>query len=354
MDDTVQGQRLADIVGRITQQDLAPGDVLGELAALRADVEAQLGPQAEAFLRAADKVLVGCFGTVGPHRLSDQLLADPEPPALTARYAQAVTYAADLHRDQRRKGTAIPYVSHLLGASAFLLEQPAVDEDQAIAALLHDAIEDHPEQTDLETIAQHFGSRVARIVQDCSDADSHPKPPWRHRKAAYLAHLQTVPRASLQVALGDKLHKARAIVTDLETSGEAVWTRFNAPPVAQRWYYTSLAELFSRRMGSTLSQALQRTVERLVAHLPETLDLPADVPRPEWVDDATVTGAAADLLGAAWVVRAAPDDLVAYGPSAWGTPDGQWWIEEAPAGDLERPLVICVRPAEGFPATQAR
>ncbi|HUG85368.1 MAG TPA: HD domain-containing protein [Euzebya sp.] len=346
IDDTVHGQRLAEVVGRITQDDPAPGDLIDELMALRDAVEADPAVDTEAFLKEADRILVSAFGGVGPHRLSSQLLVDPEPPVLTERYAQAVVYAAGLHRDQRRKGTAIPYVAHLLGTSSFLLEQPAVDEDQAIAALLHDAIEDHPEQTDLETIARHFGPRVARIVADCSDADAHPKPPWRHRKVAYLEHLQGVTRSSLQVALADKLHNARAIVTDLETSGDEVWTRFNGPPVAQRWYYSAMAELFSRRLGSTLAQALQRTVERLTAHLPESLDLDDGLDRPEWVGTDSVTGAAADLLAAAWIVRTSPEELVQTGAQAWCTADGQWWIEQADTGDAGRPLVICIRPLE--------
>lgn len=346
---TVHDRRLAEVIGRISQDDVAPGDLVSDLAELREGIEADPAVDGPAFLREVDRVMVLAFGGVGPHRLSDQLLADPEPPALGQRYGEAVVYATGLHRDQRRKGTAIPYVAHLLGASAFLLEQPAVDEDQAIAALLHDAIEDQGDQTDLPSIAERFGTRVARIVADCTDADSHPKPPWRHRKVAYLDHLVDVSRSSLQVSLADKLHNARAIVTDLETSGPSVWTRFSAPPVAQHWYFTALAGVFSHRLGNRIAQALQVTVGRLTAHLPEELELPDGLERPDWVGTESVTGAAVDADDAAYVVGAAPVDLIRTGPAAWTTPDQVWWIEESYNGDLDRPLTICIRP-RGTPA----
>lgn len=343
---TQHDQRLAALVHRISQDDAPPGDLVEDLLALREAVEADPSVDADAVLRDADRVLVSAFGGIGPHRLTEHLLADPEPPALGEAYAQAVLYAAALHRDQRRKGTAVPYVAHLLGASAFLLEQPAVTEEQAIAALLHDAIEDQPEQTDLQQIAHRFGRRVAGMVADCTDADTLPKPPWRHRKVAYLDHLLTVGRSSLQVSLADKLHNARAIVTDLETGGPSVWTRFNAPPVAQRWYFHALAGVFSLRLGNQLAQAMQRTVERLTAHLPEQLELSDSIDRPQWVGTDSVTGAAIDADDAAYVVGAHPGDLIATGPAAWTTADDAWWIEEAYNGDLDRPLTICVRPAD--------
>ena len=169
---------------------------------------------------------------------------------LGERFADAVAYASDLHREQVRKQTTTPYLSHLLGTAAFLMEQEGTTEDQAIAALLHDALEDHPDRTSAAEIEERFGATVARIVQDCSDTDVHPKPPWRERKEAYLAHLETAPIDSLQVSLADKLHNSRAILTDLQTIGPVVWTRFNAGVEEQRWYYTALAEVFVRRLGS--------------------------------------------------------------------------------------------------------
>ncbi|MGI9016456.1 MAG: HD domain-containing protein [Euzebya sp.] len=191
---------------------------------------------------------------------------------LTRRFADAVFYAADLHRDQARKDTTIPYLSHLLGAAAFVMEQEGTTEDQAIAALLHDAIEDQPDRTTFAGIEEQFGADVATIVRDCTDAEVHPKPPWKKRKVEYLAHLEQAPVASLQVSLADKLHNARAILTDLQTIGPQVWDRFNAPSAEQGWYYTSLAEVFVRRLDSPTAHALGATVEAIVAHIPEGTD----------------------------------------------------------------------------------
>lgn len=265
---------------------------------------------------------------------------------LTPRFAQAVEYAAELHRDQSRKATSIPYVSHLLGAAAFVLEQPGTTEDQAIAGLLHDAIEDQPERTDLAEITDRFGPTVAQIVADCTDADTHPKPPWRHRKVAYLAHLETVAVLSLQVSLADKLHNARAILTDLQASGPTVWQRFNAPPVAQHWYYTGLAEVFDRRLDSTLSKALSATVGMITADLPATVDLAAGLERPSWVGTDSVTGAVADLDDAADRTHALNSGaaLQPVGPQAWRSGDDQWWVEKVDAGDPSHPLTVFVAP----------
>ncbi|CAN5275917.1 hypothetical protein BH23ACT9_BH23ACT9_31290 [soil metagenome] len=341
-------QRFGAIVQHIRAHDAAPGDIVEPLMELRDRAEAELAADATAFLRDADAELVALFGNVGPHRLTNQHLADPPPPPLTSRYGDAVTWAAELHRDQRRTGTEIPYIAHLLGASSFLLEQPVVDEDQAIAALLHDAVEDQPHQADIDAIAERFGPRVAGIVADCTDAWEQPKPPWRHRKTAYMAHLEGVGFSTLQVSLADKLHNARAIVTDLETTGASVWTRFNAPPVAQHWYYTHLAELFGRRLGTTVAQALQRSVERMTANLPHDIELPEGHDRPAWVGVDSVTGATADLEGAARVADTTVADLISHGGSAWATPDGLWWIEDVWSGDTNRPLTVFIRPADLF------
>jgi hypothetical protein len=338
-------QQQWDAISDRVSKDAAPGDLTGDLDRFRETLEDELTPdEVRQLLEGADKSLTSIFGTVGPHRLTDLPLTDPEPVALTERYGDAVAEAARLHADQRRKGTKVPYVSHLLGTSAFLLEQPGVDEDQAIAALLHDAIEDQHDKTSLDDITGRFGPRVARIVADCTDADTDPKPPWRHRKAAYLDHLEEVSHSSLQVSLADKLHNARAIVTDLETQGPLVWTRFNAPPVAQRWYYGRLAEVFSRRLGSTLAQALQRTVERLTANLPEQIADAEDGVRPEWAGTDAVTGAASGLIEAAAEIGIPTSDLVPHAEEAWSSPDGTWWIENTYNGDAERPLTIFVHP----------
>lgn len=262
------------------------------------------------------------------------------PPVLTDRFAAAVAYAAELHADHIRKGTAIPYMSHLLGAASLLLELPGATEDEAIAALLHDAIEDQGDRTSQAEITRRFGADVARIVADCTDADTDPKPPWRRRKVAYLAHLRQVDEPSLRVSLADKMHNATAIARDLHGHGSDLWRRFNAPPPAQRWYYTSLAEVFTDRLDSELSRTFALTVDELFAGIDTDLVLDRDRTRPSWVGADTLTGAAADAETAA--LETGP--LQPTDDGGWRSPDGTWWVEPADAGDPARPLAIFVQP----------
>lgn len=160
---------------------------------------------------------------------------------LTGRFVEAVAVAARLHATQVRKGTTIPYVSHLLGTCAIALEYRA-DEDQAIAALLHDAIEDNdPVMARAEV--DRFGPVVRELVEACTDTDEDPKPPWRPRKEAYIARIATEGRGALLVSASDKLHNARAIVADLQAIGPAIWARFN-PESDQLWYYRNLVEAY--------------------------------------------------------------------------------------------------------------
>jgi (p)ppGpp synthase/HD superfamily hydrolase len=180
-----------------------------------------------------------------------------------SRLAEAAGLAFALHAEQRRKGTAIPYIAHLMSVAALVLEHGG-DEDLAIAGLLHDAIEDvGVEQEDI--IAARFGPRVAAIVRDCSDADTVPKPPWRARKEAYIAHLEKVSREALLVSACDKLHNARAIVSDLATHGPAMFSRFTGGQDGSLWYYSALAAVFSRRLPGPLSDEISKSVEEMQA-----------------------------------------------------------------------------------------
>src|SRR5436309_13050206 len=146
---------------------------------------------------------------------------------LGERFADALAYAADVHRDQVRKSTAIPYVAHLLAVAARVLEDGG-REGEAIAALLHDAPEDQGGEARLADIRDRFGDRVADIVEACSDTFESPKPPWRGRKEAYLAHLRDPATAIdvLRVSAADKLNNATAILRDLRQLGPRVWERF--------------------------------------------------------------------------------------------------------------------------------
>jgi GTP pyrophosphokinase len=149
---------------------------------------------------------------------------------LTPRFALALTTAYDLHAHQVRKGTSIPYVAHLLGVTSIALHHGA-DEDEAIGALLHDAIEDAPPHLGArgvrDLIRDRFGERVLAIVEGCTDTDVVPKPTWRVRKEAYVAHVSTQPPSVLLVSASDKLHNAGAILSDLRVIGDEVWRRFS-------------------------------------------------------------------------------------------------------------------------------
>ena len=133
---------------------------------------------------------------------------------LTPRFEAALVMAAQLHADQFRKGTDTPYVAHLIGVASLVLENGG-SEDQAIAGLLHDAVEDQGGQSTLTRIRDHFGDGVADIVDHCTDADVEPKPPWRARKEAYIAAAQHMPVDAALVSCADKLYNARAILADL-------------------------------------------------------------------------------------------------------------------------------------------
>jgi (p)ppGpp synthase/HD superfamily hydrolase len=176
---------------------------------------------------------------------------------LTRRYDDAFRYAHELHRTQTRKGTVIPYIAHLMTVSALVAEHGG-NEDQAIGALLHDAAEDQGGEATLNEIRTRFGDAVAEIVSDCTDSWDEPKPDWLPRKEAYLAKLPAKPPQSLLVSLADKTHNAEAILFDYRVLGDALWDRFNGGAAGTRWYYQSLANIFSEVMPGRLSDRLSR------------------------------------------------------------------------------------------------
>lgn len=180
----------------------------------------------------------------------------------TDRFDQALAYASRVHRDQFRKGGSIPYISHLLGVAAVVIENGA-DEDQAIAALLHDAVEDQGGAPRLADIRRLFGDRVAAMVDDCTDCDSEPRPPWQARKEAYIAGLAGKPRASLEVSIADKTHNVATIIADLHGEGAAVWLRFNAPKTSTLWYYRALSDAFTVLAPGSAAARLDRAVTEL-------------------------------------------------------------------------------------------
>jgi GTP pyrophosphokinase len=182
------------------------------------------------------------------------------------RMIDALAAAARIHGAQVRKGTDIPYLSHLLGTCAIALEYGA-SEDEAIAALLHDAIEDGLPTDAARRTVWGFGDEVGRIVEGCTDANVHPKPPWRERKRAYIERLADEDRSVLLVSASDKLHNARSIVRDLRVHGDGLWDRFNAGRDESLWYYRSLVAAYRANPAHMpeLIDELERTVSEMEA-----------------------------------------------------------------------------------------
>lgn len=187
---------------------------------------------------------------------------------LTGRFDDAFLYAHLRHGNQRRKGTGVPFIAHVMAVAALVLEHGG-DEDQAVAALLHDTVEDHPRggRTATEILAQ-FGERVHRMVIAMTDSDPDAtddaaKGPWHERKEAYLRHLHDASAEVLLVAAADKLHNARAVYEDYREHGDAIWERFAVGRDDQIWYYRSLVD--------TLRGAPAGAPERLVDELTRTV-----------------------------------------------------------------------------------
>lgn len=181
---------------------------------------------------------------------------------LSAKFDEALAYAHEAHRKQVRKGTEIPYIAHLMAVAAIVLENGG-DEDTAIASLLHDVIEDGGGDAARKEIRRRFGRHVVDIVDECTDAEVIPKPPWRERKEKYIAHLRHASPSARLVSAADKLHNARAILADYRMVGEALWERFNAGRDGVLWYYQALVAAFKERGTSPIIEELDRVVKEL-------------------------------------------------------------------------------------------
>jgi (p)ppGpp synthase/HD superfamily hydrolase len=199
---------------------------------------------------------------------------------LTKRYDEAFRYAHERHDTQTRKGTSVPYISHLMIVSALVVENGG-SEDQAIGALLHDAAEDQGGAKTLDEIRNRFGDTVAEIVSGCTDSWDEPKPEWRPRKEAYLAKLAAKPPRSLLVSLADKTHNAEAILYDYRVLADALWDRFNGGAMGTRWYYRSLAEIFSEVMPGPLSDRLSRAAAAFSERTTEKAEKTGKTEKPE-------------------------------------------------------------------------
>ncbi|HEY6770752.1 MAG TPA: HD domain-containing protein [Candidatus Sulfotelmatobacter sp.] len=181
---------------------------------------------------------------------------------LGSRFLEAFEFAAEKHRGQTRKASGIPYIGHLMGVASSVLEAGG-DEDLAIAALLHDVVEDCGGLPMLNEVRRHFGRRVARIVDECTDAYTDPKPAWRERKEQYLRRLRKADAASRLVSVADKLNNVRSILSDYREIGESIWTRFNGGREGTLWYYRVLLAEFLRRKPNRITRDFALAVNDL-------------------------------------------------------------------------------------------
>jgi (p)ppGpp synthase/HD superfamily hydrolase len=183
-------------------------------------------------------------------------------PLLGKRFEEAFLFANRLHAEQKRKASGAPYLSHLLSVAALVL-QDGGDEDEAVAALLHDAAEDQGGEETLETIRERFGEKVASIVVDCSDTFETPKPPWKGRKEAYIARIQNFSPQSIRVIQADKLHNARALLRELRNQGEVIWDSFNGKKEGTLWYNRTLHNILGETNQGYLWLEFGRVLEQI-------------------------------------------------------------------------------------------
>ncbi len=185
-----------------------------------------------------------------------------QPVKLGPRFLRAFAFAARKHAAQARKASTIPYIAHLMGVASLVLEFGG-DEDLAIAALLHDVVEDCGGLPMLKEVKRRFGSRVARIVDECTDAYGEPKGPWRERKETYLGHLKIAGPDTRLVSAADKLNNVRSILADYREIGDSVWARFNGGRDGTLWYYRALLDEFQRREPNRLVREFAHAVQEL-------------------------------------------------------------------------------------------
>lgn len=186
----------------------------------------------------------------------------PRVPKLGIRLQRAFRYAAEKHDGQTRKQTAVPYLSHLMAVASLVLEAGG-NEDLAIAALLHDVVEDCGGMPRLREIRRQFGPRVARIVEGCTDSFVDPKPAWTARKRRYLHEVKHADAETRLVSASDKLHNVRTILADYRKDGEAIWMRFSGRKEGTLWYYRALSDEYQRRNRNRITDELAIAVAEL-------------------------------------------------------------------------------------------
>ena len=185
-----------------------------------------------------------------------------KPPKLGRRLQRAFRYAAEKHAGQTRKQTAVPYLSHLMAVASLVLEAGG-DEDMAIAAFLHDVVEDCGGMSRLREVRKQFGPRVAEMVEGCTDSFGEPKPEWLERKKDYLREVKHADVETRLVSASDKLHNVRTILADYRQDGEAIWTRFSGKKEGTLWYYRALSDEYQRRSPNRITRELEIVVAEL-------------------------------------------------------------------------------------------
>jgi (p)ppGpp synthase/HD superfamily hydrolase len=188
--------------------------------------------------------------------------AGPKPPHLGPRLQKGFRYAAEKHAGQTRKQTAVPYLSHLMAVTSLVLEGGG-DEDMAIAALLHDVVEDCGGMPRLREVRKMFGTRVAKIVEGCTDSFVDPKLPWIVRKKEYLERLKHEDAETRLVSASDKLHNVRTVIADYRQDGESIWKRFSGGRDGTLWYYRALSDEFQQRKANRITRELAIAVHEL-------------------------------------------------------------------------------------------
>jgi len=181
---------------------------------------------------------------------------------LGPRFLRAFLFAAQKHSGQTRKASAVPYIAHLMGVASLVLEAGG-DEDLALAALLHDVVEDCGGTPMLKEVRRRFGKRVAHVVDGCTDAYTDPKPPWRERKEIYIRHLKSADADTRLVSAADKLNNVRSILSDYRSIGESVWSRFSGGREGTLWYYRTLRDAFLEHPRNRITRDFELAVSEL-------------------------------------------------------------------------------------------
>ncbi|MBD2364645.1 HD domain-containing protein [Anabaena minutissima FACHB-250] len=181
---------------------------------------------------------------------------------LTDKFESALIYATRLHANQTRKISGVPYVAHLLSVAALVLEAGGTEEE-AIAGLLHDAVEDQGGQSTREEIRQRFGETVVAIVDGCTECNTYPKPPWQERKKRYLDNLRHASPSVRRVSLADKLHNARSLLADYRQYGSSIWSQFKTGQEGTLWFYRELQKIYSENGSDFLTEEFSRVLQEL-------------------------------------------------------------------------------------------